>query len=70
MPSHEDLANQLEHLVDFYGIDNVLSMLGFVCGEKSEHIATNYQDAHMAKEWIKLSADLDKLQAEVEGWYK
>jgi hypothetical protein len=70
MPAHEDLANQLETLIDRYGIDNVIAMLGFVCGEKAEHIATNYQDASQGKEWIKLSADLDKLLAEVEGWYK
>lgn len=60
------LAEQIERLIDDYGIDNFLSVLGYVCGEKAEIIAT--ANARLAKHWMSLSADLDKLTAKAEEW--
>lgn len=61
-----DLAPQIETLIDRYGLSTFLSILGYVCGEKSEHLATNWQDATAAKTWLQLSAEIDKLTARAE----
>ena len=49
----ETLEGMLEALVDRHGLGNVVDMLGFICDEKAEHIAHNWQDASLAKLWIK-----------------
>ena len=44
----------LEALVDKRGIDSVLMALSTICGCKSEHIASNWQDTILAKRWATL----------------
>jgi len=41
----------LEAQVDTCGLSSVLMALSEICGEKAEHIATNWQDAKTAKVW-------------------
>tara|TARA_R100001082_G_scaffold44092_2_gene23405 strand:- start:6275 stop:6538 length:264 start_codon:yes stop_codon:yes gene_type:complete len=45
-------ANQdrdtIESLVDYYGLENVLQLLGEVCSAKSDHILDNWQDEKLA----------------------
>jgi hypothetical protein len=43
--------NQIEALIDSCGLSSVLMALSEICGEKAEHIATNWQDATLAKHW-------------------
>jgi len=45
---------QLESLIDSAGLNSVLMALSEICGAKAEHIATNWQDAHLAKRWATL----------------
>lgn len=55
---HRDLtpdeAKALEALIDSAGINSVLMSLSEICGEKAEHIAHAWQDAHLAKRWATL----------------
>lgn len=44
----------LEKLVDSCGLSSVLMALSEICGAKAEHIATNWQDAQLAKDWATL----------------
>lgn len=55
----------LETFIDKYGIVDVLSGISYICGEKAEHIATNWQDTKTAKHWIKLSESIDKAGAKL-----
>jgi hypothetical protein len=56
----------LEKLVDAYGIAEVLSGLSKVCSEKAEHVAVEWQDTTLAKNWMKLSTKLDRVSANIE----
>jgi len=57
---------QLEKMVDHYGLDEVLSKLSYICGLKAEHIAVSYQDAQTAKVWTWASSFLDRASEAVE----
>jgi hypothetical protein len=41
----------LEALIDGCGLSSVLVALSEICGEKAEHISTNWQDKTLAKDW-------------------
>jgi hypothetical protein len=56
----------LEAFVDKYGIADVLSALSYICGEKAEHVSTNWQDAPLGKRWLKLAALIDLATAKAE----
>lgn len=45
---------RLEAMIDRYGISQLLMALSEVCGAKSEHILTNWQDVVLAKRWATL----------------
>ena len=47
-------CDDLEMLVDRCGLSSVLMALSEICGSKAEHIATNWQDASLAKDWATL----------------
>lgn len=44
----------LETLIDCCGIDSVLMAVSEICGEKAEHVQTNWQDTALAKRWATL----------------
>jgi len=52
------LADTLESLVDAKGMTTVLETLAQIASEKADHIATNWQDTGLAKEWDRLAARL------------
>jgi len=54
----------LEREIDTYGLAHVLLELECICGEKAEHIKTNWQDAKTARPWSTLSNRLSKLARE------
>lgn len=58
--------DQLEGLVDKYGLFGVLSGLSWVCEEKSEHIRAHWQDDGLARMWMSHSTKIERL-AEIEG---
>lgn len=47
---------QLEELVDANGLATVLSTLADICFEKSDHLATEWQDRNGARMWRNRSA--------------
>lgn len=55
--THQD---QLEQLVDAYGIADVLGILMEICAGKAEHLRVNWQDDNAAKCWDKCSRIIDK----------
>lgn len=60
----EVFVDEIERLMDRYGPEQFFSILGYICGERSEKIAP--ADATKAKIWLKISAQLDKITAEAE----
>jgi NAD-dependent oxidoreductase involved in siderophore biosynthesis len=52
----EELAGQLEPVVDRHGIAAVLEALAFLCEAKSEHITSAWQDRALARSWKKVGA--------------
>lgn len=49
-PMSRDLET-LEQIVDRNGIADVLHMLAEICGEKSAHVAVNWQDMGLSRAW-------------------
>lgn len=41
----------LEALVDAHGLTRVVSTLSVICGEKADHLRSNWQDDRSAKLW-------------------
>lgn len=58
----------LERTVDRYGLAAVLSELGAISGKKSEHIATNWQDAGLAKQWDRAARRIRDCANAVRHW--
>lgn len=52
-------AEELEQLIDTYGLLHVMTGLSLVCSEKAEHLCTNWQDTAAAKPWLKASAAIE-----------
>lgn len=50
----------LERLVDAYGLETVLYILGDICTDKAEHIRSNWQDERTAKYWGKRSIKITR----------
>jgi hypothetical protein len=51
----------LECMVDKYSMASILSALSNICCDKVEHIATNWQDASLAKVWAKRANVIEKV---------
>jgi hypothetical protein len=63
----ETAVNNFEHLVDYYGIENIVRALSHICSEKSIHIAENWQDTNTAKVWMGYSVILDGALQKIES---
>jgi hypothetical protein len=46
-----NVTEEIEALIDKHGLLHVLTAIECVCGEKAEHIRTNWQDHITAKPW-------------------
>lgn len=57
---------QLEAIIDKASIHFTLCAIAQVCYGKSDHVATNWQDAKLAKQWDKLGEALDELAESVD----
>lgn len=53
------LKQQLESLVDQHGMFGVLDALAKVADAKAEHIATNWQDIPLSKQWAHTAQAID-----------
>ena len=58
---------ELERLIDGKNIKNVLTAVSEICGDKAEHIAVNWQDAHLAKRWAKMAIFVGLLAPKAAG---
>jgi hypothetical protein len=63
----EQQLTDLEALIDSRGIDQVLMAVSEICGHKAEHIATNWQDASLAKRWANLEGAVDVIVTQAGG---
>ena len=61
------MSNNLEDLVDEYGLSDVLRKLSDICGEKADHLRTNWQDSTSADRWDKAYILLNTLAERVKG---
>ena len=53
--------DQVEQMIDDYGMDLMLKMMSSVCRAKGEHIRDNWQDHELADEWDKAAEKLEQL---------
>lgn len=45
---------EIETIIDRCGLSSILMGLSELCGRKAQHIAENWQDAKIAKDWATL----------------
>lgn len=62
-PQNRNIKPELEEFVDRYGIARVTLALSAIALEKADHIATNWQDYRLAKEWERAALILDRAYA-------
>ena len=53
------MEESLERMIDQNGLQAVLVALANVCGDKAEHLASNWQDTTSAKVWEKRGKRLE-----------
>jgi len=58
-------SEELEALVDGFGLSTVLDMLRDICHEKADHIRTNWQDNELAASWDRDGRFIDRIVAKV-----
>ena len=56
--SYQETKTALEEMIDAQGLRTLLAMLSEICGEKQEHVASNWQDEESAKNWRKADVAL------------
>jgi uncharacterized protein with HEPN domain len=54
-------AETLEAIIDASSLQAVVMALSEICGEKSEHVLTNWQDKALAREWAEACGQLGVL---------
>ena len=57
---NQEQQDVLEGLVDSHTLSGVLSALEIICGEKAEHLRSNWQDEKSAKVWDKAASVMGK----------
>lgn len=62
-----DEIELLERLVDRNSLTAVLEALSEICGAKAERIASNWQDATLAKRWATMEGAIGVLVPEAVG---
>lgn len=65
MPA-DTTREQLEQLVDRFGLGMILDELAIICDEKAEHVQSNWQDGHLAKVWWHNSKVIGKAIAKLK----
>ena len=50
-------------MVDKVGLSKLLFMLAEVCGEKADHLRSNWQDDNAAEQWLADARSIEKLAA-------
>jgi hypothetical protein len=60
MDSLEELAAELEPLVDRHGMTDLLESLVVLSALKEEHVATNWGDQQLARSWKRVAAKIEQ----------
>ncbi len=60
-PTTPQFQEQLEAVIDRASISYMLATMAQIAFAKSDHAASNWQDANLAKRWDKLGVALDAL---------
>lgn len=60
--TRNEAKEQLEAIIDRHGLKATIDLLAVICGDKAEHIRSNWQDETTAKTWERDMMLLDKLQ--------
>lgn len=63
---HDADTQALEALVDLHGITAVVAALGAICYGKAEHLRSNWQDSHAAREWERIAKPIDATVVKLE----
>lgn len=58
---------ELERMLDSVGPARLIDAIAEICHEKSDHVASNWQDMNLAKAWRRDGVKLDKLSAKLES---
>ena len=48
----QDNQDALEKLVDTTSLGDVVGMLEAICGDKADHLCSNWQDKEAARSWV------------------
>jgi hypothetical protein len=61
MTGPQDLQEALESMIDDTSLTDVLNALVSVCGDKAEHLLSNWQDPMAAKCWAKMATAIERV---------
>jgi hypothetical protein len=61
----DPFKDNIEAIIDRVGLHNFIALTSVICFEKAEHIATEWQDTTLAKDWAKVGRLLDNLLEQV-----
>lgn len=53
----------LEQMIDSHGLAAVLGGLAQICGEKADHVRSDWQDATLARLWAEAAKRIDSAVA-------
>lgn len=62
-----DLQTVLEREIDKTSVEQVLEAIAQVCYAKAEHIASNWQDEPLAREWQRKGAQIEALPLVIDA---
>lgn len=59
MATHSEMMENLEAMIDEFGLTDVLATLTLITSEKADHIRHTWQDKVTAKPWDRVSRSID-----------
>lgn len=62
----DEFRDNVETLVDRYGVSEVLDMLSAVCRLKSDHCEHAWQDTRLSGQWERVAREVDKAVQRVQ----
>lgn len=59
----QEIREEIEMNIDLIGFSEFISLVSQVCGDKFDHVRTNWQDEVLAETWNKAGHNLDEIAA-------
>jgi len=66
MTYEQTLEEQLEGLIDRFGIIEFMDTIADIAGLKARHVMRNWEDEELAGEWEAVASELDNLSRIVQ----